>query len=119
MCGNHDQAAYIAMWGERYQGPYDAALYATQANRKVAANIAGDLLLIHGDMDNNVHPAMTLQMVDALIQADRNFDLLIVPNAGHMLILLPYVQRRVFDYFVQRLLGQTPPRPPTPNEVTP
>ncbi len=111
MCGNHDQAAYIAAWGERYQGLYDEALYATQANKTVAAKIVGDLMLIHGDVDNNVHPAMTMQVVDALIQADRNFDLLIVPNAGHMLILLPYVQRRLFDYFVERLMGETAPRP--------
>jgi len=77
----------------------------------VAAKIVGDLLLIHGDMDNNVHPGMTMQVVDAMIKADRNFDLLIVPNAGHMLILLPYVERRLFDYFVSRLMGVTPPKP--------
>jgi dipeptidyl aminopeptidase/acylaminoacyl peptidase len=118
MCGNHDQAAYIAAWGERYQGLYDESLYAAQANKTVAARITGDLLLIHGDLDNNVHPAMTMQVVDALIQADRNFDLLIVPNAGHMLILLPYVQRRLFDYFVERLMGQPAPRPSDPTEVT-
>lgn len=111
MCGNHDQAAYIAAWGERYQGLYDETLYATQANKTVAAQIVGDLLLIHGDLDNNVHPAQTMQVVDALIKADRNFDLLIVPNAGHMLILLPYVQRRLFDYFVERLMGVAAPRP--------
>ena len=111
MCGNHDQAGYIAAWGERYQGLYDKGLYATQANKTIAAQIVGDLLLIHGDLDNNVHPAQTMQVVDALIQADRNFDLLIVPNAGHMLILLPYVQRRVFDYFVERLMGVAPPGP--------
>ncbi len=111
MCGNHDQAAYIAAWGERYQGLYDETRYANQANQTVAAKIVGDLLLIHGDMDNNVHPGMTMQVVDAMIKADRNFDLLIVPNAGHMLILLPYVERRLFDYFVSRLMGVTPPRP--------
>ncbi len=118
MCGNHDQAAYIAAWGERYQGLYDDGLYATQANKTVVANIVGDLLLVHGDMDNNVHPAMTMQVVDALIRADRNFDLLIVPNAGHMLILLPYVQRRIFDHFVERLMGRAAPRPSIPHEVT-
>jgi len=111
MCGNHDQAGYIAAWGERYQGLYDEALYAAQANKTVAAQITGDLLLIHGDLDNNVHPALTMQVVDALIKANRNFDLLIVPNAGHMLILLPYVERRVFDYFVERLMGVAAPRP--------
>jgi dipeptidyl aminopeptidase/acylaminoacyl peptidase len=111
MCGNHDQAAYIAAWGERYQGLYAETLYAAQANKTMADKITGDLLLVHGDLDNNVHPALTMQVVDALIKADRNFDLLIVPNAGHMLILLPYVQRRVFDYFVERLMGVVAPRP--------
>jgi dipeptidyl aminopeptidase/acylaminoacyl peptidase len=118
-CGNHDQAGYIAMWGERYQGLYGSALYATQKNTTLAANITGDLLLMHGDLDNNVHPAMTMQVVDALIQADRNFDLLIVPNATHVLLLLPYVQRRTFDYFVERLMGQPAPKPAIPNETTP
>jgi dienelactone hydrolase len=111
MCGNHDQAGYIAGWGERYQGLFDNTLYAGQANKTVAARITGELLLIHGDLDNNVHPALTMQVVDALIQADRNFDLLVVPNAGHMLILLPYVQRRLFDHFVERLMGVAAPRP--------
>jgi len=57
-------------------------------------------------------------VVDALIQADRNFDLLIVPNAGHMVILLPYVQRRVFDYFVERLMGDGAPKPASTQEAT-
>jgi dipeptidyl aminopeptidase/acylaminoacyl peptidase len=115
MCGNHDQSAYIAAWGERYQGLYDETLYATQANKNVAGLITGELLLIHGDLDNNVHLAQTMQVVDALIKADRNFDLLIVPNAGHMLILLPYVQRRMFDYFVERLMGPAAPKPTQPD----
>lgn len=111
LCGNHDQSTYVAMWGERYQGLYSEAGYAEQANATVAANVVGDLLLIHGDMDDNVHPAMSLNVVDALIQADRNFDMLTVPNAGHMLILLPYVRRRIWDYFVEHLMGRRAPRP--------
>jgi dienelactone hydrolase len=107
MCGNHDQADYIAMWGERYQGlhdpQHDPQRYATQASATVAHRISGALLLIHGDMDDNVHPAMTLRLVDALIAADRRFALLIVPNAGHMVILLPWVQRQVFDFFLDHL----------------
>lgn len=111
LCGNHDQAAYIAGWGDRYQGLYDPTRYAGQANATIASSIVGDLFLIHGDMDANVHPGMTLQVVDALIKANRHFDMLIVPNAGHMLMRIPYVQRRVFDYFVSRLLGEMPPVP--------
>jgi dipeptidyl aminopeptidase/acylaminoacyl peptidase len=110
-CGNHDQAAYVAMWGEVYQGLYSEALYASQASAAVAANITGDLLLIHGEMDDNVHPAMTLRVVDALIKANRRFDMLLVPNADHLLIRLPYLQRRAWDYFVERLMGRPAPRP--------
>jgi dipeptidyl aminopeptidase/acylaminoacyl peptidase len=110
MCGNHDQAAYTAMWGETFQGPYSAERYAAQANASVASNITGALLLMHGEMDDNVHPAHTLRVADALIQADRDFEMLIVPNAGHMLINLPYVRRRAYDHFVRHLLRLQPPR---------
>jgi dipeptidyl aminopeptidase/acylaminoacyl peptidase len=109
LCGNHDQAAYLALWGEVYEGLYDEALYAGQASTVVAASISGDLFLIHGEMDDNVHPAMTLRVVDALIKADRRFDMLLVPNADHMLIRLPYVQRRAWDYFVEKLMGEAAP----------
>lgn len=109
VCGAQNLRGIVATWGDRYQGLYDEALYAGLPNARVAANITGDLLLIHGDMDDNVHPALTLQLVDALVKADRNFDLLIVPNAGHSVIAQPYAQRRFFDFFVERLLGETPP----------
>jgi dipeptidyl aminopeptidase/acylaminoacyl peptidase len=109
-CGNHDQAAYVALWGETYQGLYSEALYAQQSSAAVAANITGDLLLIHGEMDDNVHPAMMLRVVDALIKADRRFDMLLVPNADHGLIRMPYLQRRAWDYFVEKLMGRAAPR---------
>ena len=112
MCGDHDNRGYIATWGDCYEGPYDETKYAEQDNTKVVANITGDLFLIHGEMDDNVHPGLTLRVVDALMKADRNFDLLIVPNAGHNVIGPAYVQRRVFDYFVERLMGVKAPRPP-------
>jgi dienelactone hydrolase len=125
LCGNHENAAYTAGWGDTYQGPYDEALYAGQANTSVAANIRGSLLLVHGEMDDNVHPAMTLRVVDALMKADRNFDMLIVPNAPHSVFAVPYVQRRMFDYFVERLAGLKapppgpPPGPPPAPSTTP
>jgi dipeptidyl aminopeptidase/acylaminoacyl peptidase len=109
VCGAQNLRGIVATWGDRYQGLYDEALYAALPNATVAAQIVGDLLLIHGDMDDNVHPALTLQLVDALIKADRNFDLLIVPNAGHAVIAQPYAQRRFFDFFVERLMGGVPP----------
>jgi dipeptidyl aminopeptidase/acylaminoacyl peptidase len=114
VCGNHDQRGYTAGWSDRYQGLYDETLFIAQDNTRLAGRIRGDLLLIHGEMDDNVHPGLTLRMVDALIKADRNFDLLIVPNAGHGVIAVPSIQRRLFDYFVRHLMGIQPPRPGAP-----
>jgi dipeptidyl aminopeptidase/acylaminoacyl peptidase len=111
VCGNHDQRAYTAGWSDRYQGLYEPGLFIAQDNTTLAARICGDLFLIHGEMDDNVHPGLTLRLVDALIKADRNFDLLIVPNAGHGVIADPSIQRRLFDYFVLHLMGVKPPRP--------
>ncbi len=111
MCGDHDNSGYVATWGDCYQGPYSDEHYAQQDNTLLADCITGDLFLIHGEMDDNVHPGLTLRVVNALIKADRNFDMLIVPNAGHNVIEPVYVQRRVFDYFVERLMGAKAPRP--------
>jgi dipeptidyl-peptidase 4 len=64
---------------------------------------------MHGDMDDNVHPAMTLQVVNALIEHNKDFDLIILPDRAHGLNE-PYVIRRTWDYFVTHLLGADPPR---------
>jgi dipeptidyl aminopeptidase/acylaminoacyl peptidase len=111
--GNHDNRTYGFFWGEKYQGllTKDARTgkdnYEGSANYTMAANLKGKLLLMHGDLDNNVHPANTLRVVDALIKANKNFDMLIVPDAAHG--LPDYTIRRQWDYFVTHLLGQTPP----------
>lgn len=113
--GNHDQATYGHYWGEVYQGlmQKDSATgktnYESQANRLIAGNLKGRLLLMHGDMDTNVHPAMTIQVVDALIRANKDFDLVIAPDRGHGLNE-PYFIRRRWDYFVRHLMGVEPPR---------
>src|SRR6185295_8342995 len=80
--GNHDNRTYYYGWGERYQGLLvrdtvrKTDNYENQSNAALAKNLKGKLLLIHGDLDDNVHPAMTLQVVDALIKANKSFDLL-------------------------------------------
>jgi len=113
--GNHDQRGYVSYWGEKYLGvptQEDAGGegYAAQINARLAGNLKGKLLLIAGDMDDNVHPALTMQVVDALIAANRDFDLLVVPNRNHRTSLLdPYVLRRLWDHFVRHLLGAEPP----------
>jgi dipeptidyl aminopeptidase/acylaminoacyl peptidase len=106
--GNHHPATYGFFWAEKYQGLYDKKSYDAAANYTLAKNLKGHLLLMHGDMDNNVHPAATLKVVDALIKANKgNFDMIIFPDAGHG--LPDYSIRKQWDYFVTWLLGKTPP----------
>lgn len=112
--GNHDNRSYNIYWAEKYQGlmQRDSARrtdnFATSANKAMAKSLQGKLLLMHGDMDDNVHPAMTVQLVDELIKANRSFDLVWAPNRNHGLNE-PYFIRRRWDYFVTHLLGMTPP----------
>ena len=112
--GNHDNRSYNIYWAEKYQGLMrrDSVRrtdnFANEANMSLVANLKGHLLLMHGDMDDNVHPAMTIQMVDALIKANKTFDLIIAPNRPHSLNE-PYFIRRRWDYFVEHLLGAVPP----------
>jgi dipeptidyl aminopeptidase/acylaminoacyl peptidase len=115
--GNHDNRSYNIYWAEKYQGLMERDTvkgtdnYETSANQTLAENLRGRLFLIHGDMDDNVHPAMTLQVANELIKANKSFDMLIVPNGDHMIDgENPYVIRRRWDYFVEHLLGEEPPR---------
>jgi dipeptidyl aminopeptidase/acylaminoacyl peptidase len=74
-------------------------------NPELAANLKGKLLLVHGDMDNNVHPANTIRMVDALIKANKRFDLLILPGKAHGFAdYQPYFTQRMWEYFAEHLL---------------
>jgi dipeptidyl-peptidase-4 len=108
--GNHDQRGYLAYWGERYQGLLKGDNYLNQVNALLAENLKGKLLLVCGDMDDNVPPALTLQLVDALIKANKDFDLLVLPNRNHGHAIDPYFTRRRWDYFVKNLLGAEPPK---------
>jgi dipeptidyl aminopeptidase/acylaminoacyl peptidase len=75
-------------------------------NAELAANLKGRLLLIHGEIDNNVHPANTMRLVDALIKANKRFDLLIVPGQRHGFgTASRYVQRRTWEFFAEHLMG--------------
>src|SRR4029079_3995379 len=113
--GNHDQRQYEDDWGERYQGPLvknpdGTDNYAIEATQTQAAGLKGHLLLIHGTMDNNVPPYNTLLVADALIKANKEFDMLLIPNSGHGYTPGNYVMRRRWDYFVKYLLDADPPR---------
>jgi len=110
VCGNHDPSQYAAIWADKYCGPDSAAKTAVCNNSAAAHKLQGKLLLVHGDMDENVQVSQTLSLADALIRANRTFDLLVVPGADHgMLMTHGYTQRRVWDYLVRNLLGKEPP----------
>lgn len=107
--GNYDQALFMNSWGERYHGPYDEEHYAKQAAKSYADGLCGKLLFVHGLMDHGCHPASLFQLIQALIDANRDFDLVALPRAGHD--MTGYGLRRRLDYFITHLLGETPPPP--------
>ena len=86
-----------------------ASNYDRQANQLLADNLQGKLLLAHGMMDTNVHPSNTLLVVAALIEADKDFDLLVLPSASHSFGNRRYFMKRRWDYFVEYLKGVAPP----------
>lgn len=113
--GNHDNRNYEDDWGERYQGLLEKRgntdNYAAEANQTHAANLQGKLFLIHGMMDDNVPPYNTTLVADALMKAGKDFDLLMLPQARHGFGADgPYIMRRRWDYFVQHLRGDVPPK---------
>jgi dipeptidyl aminopeptidase/acylaminoacyl peptidase len=109
--GNHENRNYEDDWGERYNGLVENSNYEAQANQNYAKNLKGKLMLAHGMMDNNVPPSNTLLVVDALIKANKNFDLVLFPNSAHGFgQFSPYMMRKRWDYFVTNLLGAEPPK---------
>ncbi len=114
--GNHDQRDYEDDWAEKWAGLLvknadGTTNYDSQANQYIAKNLKGHLLLAHGTMDDNVPPNNTLVLVDALIKANKDFDLLMIPNAAHGYgAASQYMTRRRWDYFVRYLAGDVPPR---------
>ena len=112
--GNHDNRNYEDDWAEKWQGLLEensdgTTNYDNQANQLLAGNLKGKLLLAHGTMDSNVPPSNTLLVVNALIAANKDFDLVMFPNRGHGFAREPYWMRRRWDYFVRHLAGVEPP----------
>jgi len=113
--GNHDNRNYEDDWAEKWAGlevknPDGTSNYDSQANQNFAKNLKGHLLLAHGTMDNNVPINNTLLVVDALIKANKDFDLILFPNAAHGYGEgAQYMTRRRWDYFVHYLAGNVPP----------
>ena len=114
--GNHDNRVYEDDWAEKWTGLLEkkadgTSSYDSQANQNFAKNLKGKLLLAHGTMDNNVPPNNTLLVVEALIKANKDFDLIMLPNQAHGYGTMGnYMMRRRWDYFVKNLLGAEPPK---------
>jgi dipeptidyl-peptidase 4 len=110
-CGCHDNRMDKVWWNEQWMGwPIDES-YGASSNVEHASNLTGKLLLTVGELDQNVDPASTMQVVDALIKADKDFEFIVFPGLGHGTIGSPYGQRRMRDFFVRSLLGVEPRRP--------
>jgi dipeptidyl-peptidase-4 len=113
--GNHDERDYEDDWAEKWAGieiknPDGTSNYDSQANQNFVKNLKGHLLLAHGTMDDNVPPNNTMIVVNALIKANKDFDLLLIPNVPHGYgPASPYMARRRWDYFVRYLAGGIPP----------
>jgi dipeptidyl aminopeptidase/acylaminoacyl peptidase len=107
-CGCHDNRMDKIWWNELWMGWPIGPEYEQQSNVTQAHNLTGKLLLMVGEMDENVDPASTMQVVHALIKADKDFDLLVNTGKGHGSGESEYGRRRRADFFVRHLLGVEP-----------
>jgi dipeptidyl-peptidase-4 len=105
--GCHDNRMDKIWWNEQWMGWPVGPHYEEQSNVTQAHKLQGKLLLMVGELDNNVDPASTLQVVNALIKADKDFELLLVPGAGHGVLSSAYANRRMFEFFERHLLGRS------------
>lgn len=114
--GNHDNSIYNRWWSEKHHGVKEQVgekgdttfLYSIANNQQLARNLKGRLLLVTGDIDNNVHPGNTLRVVDALIRANKRFDMLVLPGQRHSFgDMNEYYFWRMADYFSEHLLGDS------------
>ncbi len=106
--GSHDNRMDKIWWNEQWMGWPVGPWYAESSNADNAWRLQGKLMLVMGEMDKNVDPATTLQVVDRLIKAGKDFDLLFVPGGGHG-AGGRYGERKLMDFFVRNLMDQTTP----------
>ncbi len=114
--GNHDNSIYNRWWSEQHHGVLEEVSekgdttfkYSINTNQQLAKNLKGNLLLVHGDIDNNVHPGNTLRVVDALIKANKRFQMLILPGQRHGFgNMTEYFFWRMADHFCEYLIGDS------------
>ncbi|MFP8489936.1 DPP IV N-terminal domain-containing protein [Gracilimonas sp. Q87] len=99
--GNHDPNMYWYPFIELT----NEVEKSVEPNTKLAENLKGNLLLVHGTLDDNVHPGHSFRMADALIKAEKRFDMMMLPGEGHYIHTLPYWERIIWNYFAEHLLG--------------
>ena len=113
--GNHDNSIYNRWWSEQHHGVLEKIdkgdttfVYSIKTNPEIAGNLKGHLMLVHGDIDNNVHPANTIRVVNALIRANKRFDMLILPGQRHGFgDMNEYFFWRMADYYAEWLIGDS------------
>jgi dipeptidyl-peptidase-4 len=121
LSGSHDARYFNPGFVEAYDGADNREAWARASNVDIADRLQGKLLLVHGEMDDQVHPDHTLRLAAALVAADKDFELLIVPGAEHLFIdTLHYVRKRAWDFLVRELMGEQPPAyRPAPIPINP
>jgi dipeptidyl aminopeptidase/acylaminoacyl peptidase len=102
--GCHDNRMDKIWWNEQWMGWPVGPQYAENSNVTHAMQLQGKLMLLVGELDRNVDPASTMQVVNALVKADKNFELVVVPGAGHGVLGTPYGWRRMREFFSQNLV---------------
>jgi len=109
VCGCHDNRMDKIWWNEQFMGWPVGPEYAASSNVDNAYRLQGDLMLVVGELDKNVDPASTYQVVDALIKANKDFDFLVLPGKGHEWGG-EYSERRICNFFVDHILEIDPPK---------
>ena len=102
-CGCHDNRVDKIWWNEQWMGWPIGPHYKEQSNVTQAHRLEGDLMLIWGELDRNVDPASTMQVIDALVRADKDFEQLVIPGSGHGAAGHPYAKRRQAEFFIRKL----------------
>ena len=103
-CGCHDNRMDKIWWNEQWMGVPAGDVYERNSNREHAHHLQGRLMLVVGELDRNVDPASTMQVARKLVDAGRDFELLVVPGAGHGACETPWASQRRLDFFVRHLL---------------